>query len=221
VTGLRWAVRAVLAFGLAASILANILHAQRNPVSMIIAGVTPVCLFLALALVTRLPVQRSALARGRWVATIGIAGIAAYVSYWHMVGVALKYGEPPVAAYLLPLAIDGLIVVATINLFELARTPQPGPPTRKPKPVPETTHSAEPPKPFQPKPIPTGMPVSDLVAMKGPERVRFAWEHTEYRGAAGIMRWLAEQGAPVSKTVAYDEVRTLRTATNGDARDDH
>ena len=40
-----------------------------------------------------------------------IAGIAAWVSYWHMAGVAARYGETGASPYLLPLSVDGLIVV--------------------------------------------------------------------------------------------------------------
>src|SRR5690606_15066850 len=48
------------------------------------------------------------------------AGIAAWVSYWHMVGVAARYGETGASPYLLPLSVDGLVVVASVCLVELA-----------------------------------------------------------------------------------------------------
>jgi hypothetical protein len=53
-------------------------------------------------------------------AAAGIAGIAAWVSYWHMVAVASRYGETEDAAHLLPLSVDGLVVVASVSLVELA-----------------------------------------------------------------------------------------------------
>src|SRR5690606_41156011 len=56
----------------------------------------------------------------RLAATALIAGIAAWVSYWHMVGVAARYGETGASPYLLPLSVDGLIVVASVCLVELA-----------------------------------------------------------------------------------------------------
>jgi hypothetical protein len=49
-----------------------------------------------------------------------IAGIAAWVSYWHMKDVAHTYGEATISAYLLPISVDGLIVVASVSLVELA-----------------------------------------------------------------------------------------------------
>src|SRR5690606_6491923 len=84
----RWAVRAVLALGVAASVTANVLHAQPNPISQTIAAWPPVALLLTVELISRVPVHRRALAAVRLAATTLIAGIAAWVSYWHMVGVA-------------------------------------------------------------------------------------------------------------------------------------
>jgi len=60
----------------------------------------------------------------RIAATTIISGIAAWVSYWHMVGVAAKYGETDASPYLLPISVDGLIIVASICLVELARKPE-------------------------------------------------------------------------------------------------
>jgi hypothetical protein len=53
-------------------------------------------------------------------ATAVIAGIAAWVSYWHMVSVAARNGESVTSAHLLPLSVDGLVVVASISLVEIA-----------------------------------------------------------------------------------------------------
>jgi hypothetical protein len=58
------------------------------------------------------------LAALRVLATIAIAGIAAWVSYWHMQDVAVRYGETAVSAYLLPISVDGLIVVASVSLVD-------------------------------------------------------------------------------------------------------
>jgi hypothetical protein len=116
----RWAVRATLLLGVAASVVANILHAQDNPISQAIAAWPPLALLLTVELISRVPVHRRSLAAARLVATATIAGIAAWVSYWHMAGVAARYGETGASPYLLPLSVDGLIVVASICLVELA-----------------------------------------------------------------------------------------------------
>ncbi|HET8681857.1 MAG TPA: DUF2637 domain-containing protein [Micromonosporaceae bacterium] len=116
----RWAVRATLCLGVAASVTANVLHAQDNPVSQAIAAWPPLALLLTVELISRVPVHRRSLAFARLVATAIIAGIAAWVSYWHMAGVASRYGETGASPYLLPLSVDGLIIVASVCLVELA-----------------------------------------------------------------------------------------------------
>jgi len=115
----RWAVRATLVLGVAASVVANVLHAQDNPISQAIAAWPPLALLLTVELISRVPVHRRSLAFARLLATATIAGIAAWVSYWHMAGVAARYGETGASPFLLPLSVDGLIVVASICLVEL------------------------------------------------------------------------------------------------------
>ena len=137
---IRWGVRMTLTFGVGASVAANVLHAQHNPISQAISAWPPLALLLTAELVSRVPVHRKALAALRVVATMVIASIAAWVSYWHMAGVAARYGETDATPYLLPISVDGLIVVASICLVELAariRTIE-EPPTA---PVTPTVHS--------------------------------------------------------------------------------
>jgi hypothetical protein len=117
---IRWAVRAALFLGVAASVAANILHARENPISQAISAWPPLALLLTVELTSRIPMHKRSLAFLRVVATIAIAGIAAWVSYWHMQGVAVRYGETEMSAYLLPVSVDGLIVVASVSLVELA-----------------------------------------------------------------------------------------------------
>ncbi|WP_422747244.1 DUF2637 domain-containing protein [Micromonospora sp. WMMD1219] len=117
---LRWAVRAVLTLGVAASIAANVLHAHPNLISQLIAAWPPLALLLTVELISRVPSHRRSLAALRLLATAAIAGIAGWVSYWHMVGVAARYGEIDAgASYLLPISVDGLVVVASISLVEI------------------------------------------------------------------------------------------------------
>jgi len=117
---IRWVVRLTLATGVAASVAANILHARPHPVSQAIAAWPPLALLLTVELVSRVPVTRRSLSVLRVLATGVISGIAAWVSYWHMAGVASRYGETDASPYLLPVSVDGLIVVASISLVELA-----------------------------------------------------------------------------------------------------
>lgn len=117
---IRWAVRAALFLGVAASVAANVLHALPNPISQAISAWPPLALLLTVELTSRIPMHRPLLAALRVVATIAIAGIAAWVSYWHMQGVAMRYGETAMSSFLLPISVDGLIVVASVSLVELA-----------------------------------------------------------------------------------------------------
>jgi hypothetical protein len=186
---IRWAVRATLLLGVAASVLANILHALDNPISQAIAAWPPVALLLTVELISRVPVHRRLLAATRLFATATIAGIAAWVSYWHMAGVAARYGETGASPYLLPLSVDGLIVVASICLVELGgriasmeqpagtpaspratapaskRTAQPVPQTAQP--VPQTA----PPVPQTAPPAPQTAPPAPQTAPPAPQTV--------------------------------------------------
>jgi hypothetical protein len=137
---LRWAVRIVLTLGVAASVAANILHAQPNPISRTIAAWPPLALLLTVELVSRIPVTRWWRALIRISATATIASIAGWISYWHMQGVTARYGESGSSSYLIPLTVDGLIVVASISLVELAyklRSIEEGPQATQPKTVKE------------------------------------------------------------------------------------
>jgi hypothetical protein len=130
VCGLRHAVRAVLGLGVTASVAANMLNAPPNTVGRVIAGWPPIALLVAVELLSRVPVRRRVLATARLGATTVIAGIAGWVSYGHMTTVAARYGETPTSARLIPLSVDGLIVVASICLAELTdHTATPNPDT--------------------------------------------------------------------------------------------
>lgn len=55
-------------------------------------------------------------------AVLIVAAIAAVVSYLHIVRLALAYGQEPVAAYLLPLSIDGMVAASSLVMLRAART---------------------------------------------------------------------------------------------------
>jgi len=101
--------------------VSDLLHAHPNLISHLIAAWPPLALLLTVELISRVPTGRRALAAARLIAAGTIAGIAGWVSYWHMGGVAARYGETSsAAAYLLPVSVDGLVVVASISLLEIA-----------------------------------------------------------------------------------------------------
>jgi len=111
--------RAVLALGVAVSVAANVLHAQDTLVGRAIAAWPPLALLLTVELISRVPVHRRWLATVRVIVTAAVAGIAAWVSYWHMVEVAVRAGESGTAAHLIPLSVDGTVIAASICLVEL------------------------------------------------------------------------------------------------------
>lgn len=145
-TRIRWGVRAALVLGVASSVAANVLHAHPNPISQTIAAWPPVALLLTVELISRVPVRRRTLTAVRLAATAFIAGIAAWVSYTHMAGVAAHYGERGAAPYLIPLSVDGLVVVASVCLVELTgRTKAVSTPDSQPDITADTPPDTEPP----------------------------------------------------------------------------
>jgi hypothetical protein len=54
-------------------------------------------------------------------AVLLVATIAALVSYMHVATLALHYGQPPLAAYLLPLSIDGMVATSSLVMLRAAR----------------------------------------------------------------------------------------------------
>lgn len=60
----------------------------------------------------------------RWsaiAAVAAVAGVAAWISYWHAVGVVTVHGEPGITGHLYPAGIDGLIIAASMVLLDAAR----------------------------------------------------------------------------------------------------
>lgn len=117
----RGGARAALALALAASLAANVLAAEPTVVGRAIASWPPVALFIAIALLERVPLVpgHPARAAARTGGAVAVAGVAAFVSYRHMNHLATGHGESRVAAALLPLSVDGLIIVASMVLLDL------------------------------------------------------------------------------------------------------
>lgn len=115
----RGFVRGCFWTGVLVSLTANVLHADPNPISQAVAAWAPLALLLAVELLSRVPVTGTARSWLRMSATTLVAAIAAWVSYWHMVAVATEYGEAGLIPYLLPVSVDGLVVIASISLVEV------------------------------------------------------------------------------------------------------
>jgi len=116
---IRWAARLCVLLGVLAAGAANVAQAPTDPVARIIAGWPALALFLTVELLARYPVRPRVLSVVRAMAAVGVAGVAGWLSYWDMVSVARRYGETGLVPYLLPVTVDGLLVVAAVSLIEL------------------------------------------------------------------------------------------------------
>ena len=54
-------------------------------------------------------------------AVLLVTAIAAVISYQHVVALAIRYGQPVLAACLLPVSIDGLAAVSSLVMPRAAR----------------------------------------------------------------------------------------------------
>ena len=61
-------------------------------------------------------------------AVLAVAGIAAYVSYWHAYAVIRAHGESGITAGLEPATIDGLVYASSMVILYAARHRIPVPP---------------------------------------------------------------------------------------------
>ena len=57
--------------------------------------------------------------------TVAVASIAAWSSWSHMVHVALRFGERPEVAYVLPISVDGMLIVASTSMVDDRRAGRP------------------------------------------------------------------------------------------------
>lgn len=145
-----WFVRAGLAAGVLASVFANAMHAQPSFVGRAIAAWAPLAFFAVVEFLSRMPSGRSFATRVRFAAAAVVGGVAAWISYWHMVAVAARYGEQ--YAHFLPLSVDGLIVVTSMCLFELKRRPRKLGAAKEPTTLSPVERQPEPAKPQPPTP---------------------------------------------------------------------
>lgn len=132
-SGRAWAYGG-LALGLVVSECANVAHSYVPPTGAAhgwqpapgaVAGSLfwPLALFVAIEILARVEWPDGA----RWKALrlgglVPVAAVAAFVSYRHMAGLLAHYGEDAWTAHLGPLAVDGLMVMATAALLATTGT---------------------------------------------------------------------------------------------------
>jgi hypothetical protein len=115
---LRRLAAGTFALGALASVGANIVAAEPTLIGHMVSSWPAVALLLTVHLFQHAP-------RVWWVKVMVavVAGVAAWISYWHMVDVATLAGEGIVSAHLLPFTVDAMMAVASVVM------------TYKPKPV--------------------------------------------------------------------------------------
>ncbi len=69
----------------------------------------------------------AALRRLAGLAVLLVATIAATVSYLHIYNLAVQLGQAPLAAFLIPLSVDGAVGSASAALLSAARSDQRSP----------------------------------------------------------------------------------------------
>jgi Protein of unknown function (DUF2637) len=124
-----WATAAFL-LGVAVSVAANVAHtwyipgaSGRPPVgAQLAAAFYPLALLLTVEILARVPWPVGPWwAAARYGGTALVAGVAAVVSYRHMAALLAAYGEDALTAAIGPLAVDGLMVVASFALLAIGR----------------------------------------------------------------------------------------------------
>lgn len=120
---LRWACRWVIIGSALFSVWANVLHAGTfEVVTWIFAAAPPVVVLVGWEMVSRIPIFRDAPWFRRWIrplVTLAIFFGGAWLSYWHQVDAIGRYTTDTEAAHILPALIDGLMVIASVSVYEL------------------------------------------------------------------------------------------------------
>lgn len=111
--------QSVFGLGLVVSLVANVAASDHN-VAGIAAGLwSPVALLLAIVLLENGSIKGK-LAKA---AVVGLAAIAGWTSYWHLVEVLEMAGtHDPISLYGMPLTVDVLMALASAAMKPKART---------------------------------------------------------------------------------------------------
>src|SRR5215468_10844820 len=133
VPGRGWAYTGTILGG-AASVAANVAHsfvppAGANPDwqpqygAIAVSMAWPIFLFVAVEILIRVPWPKGiSYHLLRWCGLLPVGIVAAFVSYRHLSGLLSHYGEERIVALLGPLAVDGMMIMATGALYAIHRT---------------------------------------------------------------------------------------------------
>ena len=182
-SGRGWAYASAILGG-SISIAANIAHSfihphgapvdwHPEPGAVVGAVVWPVVLFFAVETLARTPwPKKVSYHLLRWIGLPPVAFVAALVSYRHLSGLLDHYGEDRLVVVLGPIAIDGLMIMATGALIATARPRELFPPADAhdqaviANPASTTPILTTPPIPTTPVPAPLPAPAPAAAAVK-------------------------------------------------------
>lgn len=99
----------------------NVMHAPATWGARLVGGTPPLFVFFCIELVSRIPATSQALSRGRIAASILVSVLAFAISYQQQQEFIHGLGFQGWVAYVYPVIIDGVVVVATLSLVEVTR----------------------------------------------------------------------------------------------------
>lgn len=118
--GLRWFSRMVVILATGTSIWSNWLHSEKTGFAIAINVAPPILMLMAYEMTSRIALWGGRLRRWiRPLTMVAITGINAWLSYWHQHDAFLRYSKDKATATLLPLAIDGLMIIASVAVMDL------------------------------------------------------------------------------------------------------
>lgn len=119
-TRIRWACRAFTVAAITVSIWANTLFAS-GAIAVVLVSIPPLLVLGALELVSRVRIGSGGWIRrfSRPAATLAIAVMAGWLSYWTQRSAISTYLPDEDHARLLPFVIDGFMVIASVTLTEV------------------------------------------------------------------------------------------------------
>jgi hypothetical protein len=121
---LKWGARGIIFVTALFSVWANILHVVNVTVpAVIFAAAPPLVVLAGFEMISRIPMRPDTpwyrrLARPVFAAGISFGG--AWLSYWHQKAAIYRYNDGDIQnAMILPLLIDGLMIIASVSVIEL------------------------------------------------------------------------------------------------------
>jgi hypothetical protein len=121
----------VFGLGVAVSLTANVLASAHTVIGIGTGLWPPVAFLAAMAMMENVP-ARGLAGKLRFTGILFLAGIAGWVSYWHLVSIFTMGGADSISAHLLPLTVDVMMALAGPAMKAKAAAPARRRAARKP-----------------------------------------------------------------------------------------